>query len=60
MGAGIAFWPEYSWGKINNKNVALIPISYPICQRDLIIELHSRLPKSSYAEDFYKYLLRKI
>ena len=60
MGAGIAFWPEYSWGKINNKNVALIPISYPICQRELIIELHSRLPKSSYAEDFYKYLLRKI
>ena len=60
MGAGIAFWPEYSWGKINNKNVALIPISYPVCQRDLIIELHSRLPKSAYAEDFYKYLLSKI
>ena len=60
MGAGVAFWPEYSWGKINNKNVALIPISYPVCQRDLIIELHSRLPKSVYAEDFYKYLLSKI
>ena len=60
MGAGIAFWPEYSWGKINNKNVTLIPISYPVCQRDLIIELHNRLPKSTYAEDFYKYLLSKI
>ena len=60
MGAGIAFWPEYSWGKINNQNVALIPISYPVCQRDLIIELHNRVPKSVFAEDFYKYLLRKI
>ena len=60
MGAGVAFWPEYSWGKINNKNVALIAISYPVCQRDLIIELHNRLPKSAYAEDFYKYLLSKI
>ncbi|MBQ8885002.1 MAG: LysR family transcriptional regulator [Clostridia bacterium] len=60
MGAGIAFWPEYSWGTINNKNVALIPISYPVCQRDLIIELHNRLPKSAYAENFYKYLLSKI
>lgn len=60
MGAGIAFWPEYSWGKINNNNVALIPISYPNCKRDLIIELHSRLPKSVYAENFYKYLLSKI
>ena len=60
MGAGVAFWPEYSWGKLNNKNVTLIPISYPTCQRDLIIELHSRLPKSIYAEDFYRYLLQKI
>ncbi|MBO5927037.1 MAG: LysR family transcriptional regulator [Clostridia bacterium] len=60
MGAGIAFWPKYSWGKINDNNIALIPISYPICKRDLIIELHSRLPKSIYAENFYKYLLSKI
>ena len=60
MGVGVAFWPEYSWGKLNNKNVSLIPISYPICQRDLIIELHDRLPKSAYAEDFYNYLLQKI
>lgn len=59
-GTGIAFWPEYSWGKIKNKNVTLLPISYPICQRDLIIELHGRLPKSEYAEEFYKYLLQQI
>jgi len=60
MGAGIAFWPEYSWGKIDNKNVLLVPISYPICQRDLIFELHGRLPKSAYAEDFYNFLLKKV
>ena len=59
-GTGVAFWPEYSWGKLKNKNVKLIPISSPVCQRDLIIELHNRLPKSEYAEDFYQYLLRKI
>lgn len=58
-GTGIAFWPE-SWGKIKNKNVVLRPISYPVCQRDLIIELHERLPKSAYAEDFYEYLLQQI
>ena len=60
MGAGVAFWPEYSWGKTNNKNVVLLPISSPVCQRDLIIELHDRLPRSEYAEDFYQYLLRQI
>ncbi|MBQ9079900.1 MAG: LysR family transcriptional regulator [Clostridia bacterium] len=59
-GTGIAFWPEYSWGKVKNKNVVLLPISSPTCQRDLIIELHERLPRSEYAEDFYKYLLKQI
>ena len=60
MGAGIAFWPEYSWGKLQNKNLTLLPIASPICQRDLIIELHERNPKSLYAEDFYNFLLKKI
>lgn len=59
-GTGVAFWPEYSWGKANNKNVVLLPISHPVCQRELIIELHSRLPKSEYAEDFYNYLIQQI
>ena len=60
MGAGVAFWPEHSWGKINNKSVRLIRIANPVCQRDLIFELHERLPKSNYSEDFYDYLLKKI
>ena len=60
MGAGIAFWPEYSWGKLQNKNLKLLSISNPVCERDLIIELHDRLPKSLYAQDFYHFLLQKI
>lgn len=60
MGAGIAFWPEYSWGKLHNKNLKLVSISDPTCERDLIFELHGRIPKSVYAEDFYNYLLKKI
>lgn len=59
-GAGVAFWPEYSWGTVNNQNVVLLPISYPLCQRELIIERYDRLPKSEYAEDFYNYLVRQI
>lgn len=60
MGAGIAFWPEYSWGKLQNENLMLLPISEPLCQRDLIIELHQRQPRSAYAEDFYNFLLEKL
>ena len=60
MGAGIAFWPEYSWGKLQNKNLTLLPISDPVCQRDLILELHERQPRSAYAEDFYNFLIKKL
>lgn len=59
-GTGVAFWPEYSWGRVKNKNVSLVPISSPTCQRELIIELYARLPDSEYAEDFYNYLLQQI
>lgn len=58
-GTGIAFWPQYSWGNIKNKDVVMLPISYPECKRELIIELFEHTPKSEYAEDFYEYLLRK-
>lgn len=59
-GTGVAFWPEYSWGSLKNEQVTLLPISNPICQRELILELHDRLSHSEYAEDFYQYLLRRL
>ena len=60
MGAGIAFWPEYSWGKLHNKNLKLVTISEPICERDLIVEQYERQPRSLYAEDFYNFLINKL
>ena len=60
MGAGIAFWPEYSWGAVDPKKLRLLPIADPVCERDLIVELHERMPRSAYAEDFYRFLLQKI
>ena len=59
-GLGVGFWPEYSWGKMKNKNIALLPISSPVCQRDLIFELRDRTPKSEKAEEFYKFLLKQF
>lgn len=59
-GSGVAFWPEYSWGKVNNENVVKVPISYPVCSRDIIIELYKRTPVSEYAEDFYKFFIDYI
>lgn len=59
-GTGIAFWPEHSWGTIKNKDVSLLPITNPVCKRELIVELYDRKPKSEYAEKFYEYLLKKL
>ncbi len=59
-GGGITFWPEYSWGRVKNKNVVLIPISSPICKRELVLEWHERVSQSPYVEDFYKFLAQKI
>ena len=58
MGAGVAFWPEFSWGKIKDKNVVLVPISTPVCKRDLIVKLYDRQPRSKYAENFYDYFVK--
>lgn len=59
-GTGVAFWPEYSWGEVNNENVVLLPIAEPICKRELIIELHARANQSGHAERFYRHLIREI
>ena len=55
--AGVGFWPEYSWGK-TSADVALVPISDPVCQREIVIGLHETPLQSAAALDFYEYLLR--
>ncbi|MBE7068334.1 MAG: LysR family transcriptional regulator [Clostridiales bacterium] len=55
--AGIGFWPEYSWGKTSS-DVVLVPISQPICRRELVVGLHQNVVKSEVASDFYEYLIK--
>ena len=59
-GAGVGFWPAFSWGNISLSDVVLLPIHSPVCNRELIIGLHSQKPASPAAEDFYNYLLRYV
>ena len=59
-GTGIAFWPEYSWGSLANQDVVLLPITNPVCKRELILELHLRTPASEYAEDFFDFLVDQM
>ena len=59
-GSGVAFWPAYSWGAVEDENVALIPIISPDCRRDLILERYERLPDSEYVKDFYCFLKQQL
>ena len=56
-GAGIGFWPEFSWGEFPSSDVDLIPISNPVCQRELIIGLHKSGSLSNFSEEFYDFLV---
>lgn len=55
--AGVGFWPAYSWGKSTGE-VALLPISEPKCERELVIGLHRSPVPSPSAQEFYEYLVR--
>ncbi|MBQ8658171.1 MAG: LysR family transcriptional regulator [Clostridia bacterium] len=54
--AGVGFWPEFSWGKTPPSNVVLLPISEPVCQRELIVGLHEGGISDS-SRGFYEYLV---
>jgi DNA-binding transcriptional LysR family regulator len=59
-GAGVGFWPEYSWGKISASDTVLLPISSPVCARKLIVTLYENAAISEVAEDFYHHLIRYL
>jgi len=54
--AGIGFWPEFSWRKVDNKKIALLTIENLGCERDIVIEMHKSATNSDYAENFYEFL----
>lgn len=57
-GLGIGFWPEKSWGGPPGPQVALVPIRFPICRRDIMVTLYEPGTRKVVAEDFYEYMCR--
>lgn len=53
---GIGFWPEFSWGKIENERVKLLEIKEPVCQRDIIISYNVNKTDSRNVIEFYEFL----
>lgn len=53
---GIGFWPEFTWGSIENEQVRLLKIEEPVCQRDIIINYNRNKTDSRNVVDFYHFL----
>ncbi len=58
-GVGVAFWPEFSWGKINHKNIKLLDIENPQMKREIILYLTSH-KKSKISEKFFDFLIAEL
>lgn len=54
---GIGFWPEFTWGSIENENVRLLEIEEPVCQRDIIITYNINKIDSHNVTEFYEFLV---
>lgn len=55
-GVGVGFWPEFSWGRVNNRKIRLLKITDAEFRRDIVITLRRNKQDNSRAERFYRFL----
>ena len=53
---GIGFWPEYTWGKIDQRDVRLLTITAPVCKRELVFHMQENKSNNTIVTDFYRFL----
>lgn len=53
---GVGFWPAFTWGKLGSDQVRLLPITDPLCQRDIIIDYRKNKADGKEVEKFCKFL----
>lgn len=57
---GVAFWPEYTWGKLTAKNSVLIPIHEPECSRTIYAVQNRHSINNKYVTAFMNHLTKFI
>jgi DNA-binding transcriptional LysR family regulator len=55
-GIGVGFWPEFSWGRVNNRRIRLLKITDAEFKRDIVITLRKNKQDNSRSECFYQFL----
>lgn len=58
-GAGIGFWPDFSWGE-SSEDIRLLKIKKIECVREIMIGFHKNEKKSPLCEEFYEFLTEFI
>ena len=59
-GIGVGFWPEFSWGRINNRKIRLLKITDAEFKRDIVITLRRNKQDNSRSEQFYYFLTKLL
>ncbi len=54
---GVGFWPQHTWENPEGSGMALVPISEPQCQRDIVVQLHHESESLEEAFLYYEYLV---
>ncbi len=53
---GIGFWPQYTWEKPDDSEMVLLPVSEPVCRRDIVVQLHDKQGGNTEARAYFEYL----
>lgn len=57
---GVGFWPEFTWGTVDQEKITLLPITDPLCRRELLIEQKHSPVSTPAALDFFTYLCQYV
>ena len=59
-GLGVGFWPEFSWGKVDNRKIKLLKITDDEFKRDIVVTLRRGKQDNSHIEGFYRFLVNQL
>ena len=53
---GVGFWPAFTWGRMQLKNVRLVEIAEPVCSRCIVIKRRKNRVDNKNVEEFFEFL----
>ena len=53
---GVGFWPQFTWGSVDEKHVRLLEIEGVLCQRDIVLSYNLNKQDNSNVIAFYDFL----